>query len=327
MSEGRIRKVAVLTSGGDGPGMNAAIRAVVRSAATHGLECIGVLGGYDGLVNDRLRSLGTRDVSNIIQRGGTILRSARSEAFRTVKGRSTAAATLQRHGIDALVAIGGDGTFTGAHILFQEHGVRVIGLPGTIDNDLYGTDATIGYDTALNTAVEAIDRIRDTASSHDRLFFVEVMGRHTGHIALICAVAAGAEYVLVPEERQSIEGLMQALSQASGAKSSQIVIVAEGDEEGGAFEIARKVKERTDAYDIRVSVLGHLQRGGAPTVNDRILASRTGVAAVEHLLAGVHDSMVGVVNGAITVTPFKEAIGRQKPLQRELLHVLKVLAS
>jgi 6-phosphofructokinase 1 len=327
MSVQPIRRIGVLTSGGDGPGMNAAIRAVVRSATTSGLECIGVLGGYDGLVNDRLRPLGTRDVSNIIQRGGTILRSARSEAFRTVEGRATAVRTLQNHGIDALVAIGGDGTFTGAHILFQEHGIRIIGLPGTIDNDLYGTDATIGYDTALNTAVEAIDRIRDTASSHDRVFFVEVMGRDTGHIALMCAVAAGAEYVLIPEERQSIDGLMDALTLASRAKSSQIVIVAEGDEEGGAFEIARKVKERTAAYDIRVSVLGHLQRGGAPTVNDRILASRTGVAAVEQLLAGTHDAMVGVVNGAIAVTPFEQAIGKQKPLQRDLLHVLKVLAS
>ena len=327
MSGSAIRRIGVFTSGGDGPGMNAAIRAVVRSATAQGVECVGVIGGYDGLVNDRLQPLGTRDVSNIIQRGGTILRSARSEAFRTVEGRAQAAATLHRHGIDALVAIGGDGTFSGARILQQEHGTRVIGLPGTIDNDLYGTDATIGYDTALNTAVEAIDRIRDTASSHDRLFFVEVMGRNTGHIALMCAVAAGAEYVLVPEERQSIDGLMDALTSASTAKSSQIVIVAEGDEEGGAFEIARKVKARTDAYDIRVSVLGHLQRGGAPSVNDRILASRTGVAAVELLLQGVHDAMVGVVNGAITTTPFAEAIGRQKALQRELLHVLKVVAS
>jgi len=322
-----IRRIGVFTSGGDGPGMNAAIRAVVRSAAVRGVETIGILGGYDGLVHDRVRQLGSRDVSNIIQRGGTILRSARSEAFRHADGRTGAVETLYRHGIDALVAIGGDGTFTGAHILYQEHGIRVIGLPGTIDNDLSGTDATIGHDTALNTAVEAIDRIRDTASSHDRLFFVEVMGRDTGHIALQCAVAAGAEYVLIPEERQTIDGLMDALSNAPGERSSQIVIVAEGDEEGGAFEIARKVKARTDAYDIRVSVLGHLQRGGPPSVNDRILASRTGVAAVEQLLSGVHNAMVGVVNGAITITPFAEAISRHRPVQRELLHVLKVLAS
>ena len=327
MSGSAIRRIGVLTSGGDGPGMNAAIRAVVRSAAVQRVETVGVLGGYDGLIQDHVRPLGSRDVSNIIQRGGTILRSARSEAFRTPDGRWRAVDTLRRHGIDALVAIGGDGTFTGAHILHHEHGTRIIGLPGTIDNDLSGTDATIGHDTALNTAVEAIDRIRDTASSHDRLFFVEVMGRDTGHIALQCAVAAGAEYVLIPEERQTIEGLLDALSNAPGERSSQIVVVAEGDEEGGAFEIARKVKERTSAYDIRVSVLGHLQRGGPPSVNDRILASRTGVAAVEQLLSGVHDAMVGVVNGAISITPFAEAIGRQRPVKRELLHVLKVLAS
>jgi 6-phosphofructokinase 1 len=266
-------------------------------------------------------------VSNIIQRGGTILRSARSEEFRTKEGRQQAAATIARHGLEALVAIGGDGTFTGAKILFEEHGTRVIGLPGTIDNDLYGTDRTIGYDTALNTAVEAIDKIRDTASSHDRLFFVEVMGRDTGHIALMSAVAAGAEYALVPEKQQSIDGLVDALSIASSKKSSSIVVVAEGDEEGGAFEIARKVKARTSAYDIRVTVLGHLQRGGSPTVNDRILASRTGVAAVEHLMRGIHNAMVGLINDEVVITPFAEAIGRQKPLRQELFHVLQVLAT
>ncbi|HOZ40812.1 MAG TPA: 6-phosphofructokinase [Flavobacteriales bacterium] len=322
-----IERIGVFTSGGDGPGMNAAIRAVVRTAALNGVEVVGILGGYDGLVNDRVRALGPRDVSNIVQRGGTILRTARSEAFRTREGRATAHATLQRHGIDGLVAIGGDGTFTGAHILFEEFGTRVIGLPGTIDNDLYGTDRTIGFDTALNTAVEAIDRIRDTASSHDRLFFVEVMGRNTGHIALQCAVAAGAEYVLVPEVAQSIEALVVALSEASGMKSSSIVVVAEGDEEGGAFQIARKVKERSPGYDIRVSVLGHIQRGGTPSVNDRILASRTGVAAVEHLLQGDHDAMVGLVNENVVLTPFADAIGNQKALPQELFHVLTVLAT
>jgi 6-phosphofructokinase 1 len=322
-----IDRIGVLTSGGDGPGMNAAIRAVVRAASVHRVEVIGILGGYDGLVNDRVRLLGPRDVSNIIQRGGTMLRTARSEAFRTLEGRAAAQATLQRHGITGLVAIGGDGTFTGAHLLFKEHGTRIIGLPGTIDNDLYGTDHTIGFDTALNTAVEAIDRIRDTASSHDRLFFVEVMGRDTGHIALRCAVASGAEYVMVPEEEQSIGSLVDALSEAAGKKSSSIVVVAEGDEQGGAFDIARKVKERAPQYDIRVSVLGHIQRGGTPTVNDRILASRTGVAAVERLLAGDHDAMVGVVNDTIVLTPFADAIGKQKPLARELFHVLKVLAT
>jgi 6-phosphofructokinase 1 len=323
----RIERIGLFTSGGDGPGMNAAIRAVVRAAAVNGIEVTGILGGFDGLVQDHTRLLGPRDVSNIIQRGGTILRSARSEEFRTKEGRQQAAATIARHGMDAIVAIGGDGTFTGAKILFEEHGTRVIGLPGTIDNDLYGTDRTIGYDTALNTAVEAIDKIRDTASSHDRLFFVEVMGRDTGHIALMSAVAAGAEYVLVPEKEQSIQGLVDALSIASSKKSSSIVVVAEGDEEGGAFEIARKVKAHTSAYDIRVTVLGHLQRGGSPSVNDRILASRTGVAAVEHLLRGTHNAMVGLVNDEVVVTPFEVAIGRQKPLRQELFHVLQILAS
>ncbi len=323
----RIERIGLFTSGGDGPGMNAAIRAVVRAAAVNGIEVTGILGGFDGLVQDYTRPLGPRDVSNIIQRGGTILRSARSEEFRTKEGRQQAAATIARHGLEALVAIGGDGTFTGAKILFEEHGTRVIGLPGTIDNDLYGTDRTIGYDTALNTAVEAIDKIRDTASSHDRLFFVEVMGRDTGHIALMSAVAAGAEYVLVPEKEQSIDVLVDALSIASSKKSSSIVVVAEGDEEGGAFEIARKVKARTSAYDIRVTVLGHLQRGGSPSVNDRILASRTGVAAVEHLMRGTHNAMVGLINDEVVITPFAEAIGRQKPLRQELFHVLQVLAS
>lgn len=323
----RIERIGLFTSGGDGPGMNAAIRAVVRAASVNGIEVTGILGGYDGLVNDITRPLGPRDVSNIIQRGGTILRSARSEAFRTAEGRAQAAATMARHRLDGLVAIGGDGTFTGAKVLFEEHGTRVIGLPGTIDNDLFGTDRTIGYDTALNTAVDAIDKIRDTASSHDRLFFVEVMGRDTGHIALVSAVAAGAEYVLVPEKEQSIDGLVAALSEASSKKSSSIVVVAEGDEEGGAFEIARKVKARTSRYDIRVSILGHLQRGGSPSVNDRILASRTGVAAVEELMKGTHNAMVGLINDQVVVTPFAEAIGRQKPLQQELFHVLHVLAS
>jgi 6-phosphofructokinase 1 len=266
-------------------------------------------------------------VSNIIQRGGTILRSARSEAFRTVEGRARAKATMDRHGMDALVVIGGDGTFDGAEVLANEHGVAVVGLPGTIDNDLSGTDHTIGFDTAVNTAVEAIDRIRDTASSHDRLFFVEVMGRHSGFIALASAVAAGAEYVLLPERPQGIDELVEALAHAATSKSSSIVVVAEGDEEGGAFDVARKVKARHDHYDIRVSVLGHLQRGGAPTVNDRILASRLGVAAVEHLLNGTRSAMIGVVNGAVVATPFSQAIKGGKVPDPELYRVLGILAT
>lgn len=324
---GAIGHIGLLTSGGDSPGMNAAIRAVVRTAAQAGSEVTGVLGGYNGLVGDHVRTLGPRDVSNIVQRGGTILRSARSEAFRTEDGRRQAKATMDRHGMDALVVIGGDGTFTGAEIFAREHGVPVVGLPGTIDNDLSGTDNTIGFDTAVNTAVEAIDRIRDTASSHDRLFFVEVMGRHSGFIALACAVAAGAEYVLLPEKPQGIAELTDALANAATNKSSSIVVVAEGDEEGGAFDVARKVRERYDHFDIRVSVLGHLQRGGAPTVNDRILASRLGVAAVEHLLAGTRSAMLGSVNGNITVTPFDRAIKGSKLPDPELYRILGILAT
>lgn len=322
-----IQHIGIFTSGGDSPGMNAAIRAVVRTAILRGLRVSGILGGYDGMVNDQVRDLGTRDVSNIIQRGGTILRSARSEAFRTAEGRTKAADTLRKHGIDALVAIGGDGTFTGGHVLWQEHGVRMIGLPGTIDNDLYGTDLTIGYDTAVNTAVEAIDKIRDTASSHDRLFFVEVMGRDTGFIALASGLASGAEYVMVPEELQSLDNLVAALREASHSKSSSIVVVAEGDEEGGAFEIARKTRLAMPETDIRVAVLGHLQRGGSPSATDRILASRLGVAAVEGLLEGKGDAMAGLVNDQVVFTPFASAVGQRKPLERDLMRVLHILAT
>jgi 6-phosphofructokinase 1 len=307
--------------------MNAAIRAVVRTAAYHGIRVTGFLGGYDGLVHDRTMPMGPRDVSNIIQRGGTILRSARSEIFRTPEGRRMARETLERHGIEALVAIGGDGTFAGAKALYEEHGVRTIGLPGTIDNDLEGTDWSIGFDTAVNTAMVAIDRIRDTASSHDRLFFVEVMGRDTGFIALSSAVAAGAEFVMVPEQKEGIDDLVAALSNAAQSKSSSIVVIAEGDEEGGAFEIARKVKERFTHYDTRVSVIGHMQRGGSPTVNDRILASRTGVSAVEALIEGKGNAMVGMVNGTIVITPFEKAIGKQKKLDMDLYRMLFILAT
>jgi 6-phosphofructokinase 1 len=322
-----IGHIGVFTSGGDSPGMNAAIRAVVRSAAYHGLRCSGIMGGYDGMIRDEVRPLGPRDVSNIIQRGGTILRSARSDGFRTLEGRSQATATLQRHGIDALVAIGGDGTFAGARALFQEHEIRIIGLPGTIDNDLAGTDRTIGFDTAVNTAVEAIDKLRDTAASHDRLFFVEVMGRDTGFIALASAIAAGAEYVMLPEVPQRIEELAAALARAEQSKSSSIVVVAEGDEEGGAAEVARKVKLIHPQYDMRVTVLGHLQRGGSPTVVDRVMASRMGVAAVDQLLQGARDAMVGEVCGQIVLTPFAEAIGHRKRIPEDLLRLMPVLAT
>lgn len=322
-----MKHIGVLTSGGDSPGMNAAIRAVVRAATCKGVEVTGILGGYDGLVNDRTLSLGVRDVSNIIQRGGTMLRSARSDAFRTEEGRQRAAATLLDRGIDGLIAIGGDGTFTGANILHQEHGIRIIGLPGTIDNDLWGTDQTIGFDTAVNTAVQAIDKIRDTASSHDRLFFVEVMGRDTGFIAMASGLASGAEYVMVPEKLQSIHEVVDSLKAASKTKSSSIVVVAEGDEEGGAFEIARKVRIALPETDIRVTVLGHLQRGGSPSASDRVLASRLGVAAVDALISGKQNAMVGMMNDQLVFTPFAVATGRRKQLNRDLFRILAILAT
>lgn len=321
------RHFGLLTSGGDSPGMNAAIRAVVRTASVNGARVTGFVGGYDGLVNDRTRLLGPRDVSNIIQRGGTMLRTARSAEFLTKEGRARAAEVVRHHGIDGLVVIGGDGTFAGADILFQEHGIPAVGIPGTIDNDLAGTDRSIGYDTAINTAVEAIDRIRDTASSHDRLFFVEVMGRDSGAIALDCAVAAGAEFVLVPEREERIEQLITAILGADGTKSSSIVVVAEGETEGGAFVVAQRVKERLPKKDIRVTVIGHVQRGGSPTVNDRVLASRLGVAAVGSLLREEHGGMVGMINGQVAFTPFRNAIQGQRELDPELFRVLNILAT
>ena len=324
--ESPVSHIGVFTSGGDAPGMNAAIRAVVRTAHFHGLRVSGIYGGYNGLVNDEVRMLEVRDVSNIIQRGGTILRSARSAAFRTVEGRSTAKGTLDHHGIDGLVAIGGDGTFKGAAQFFEEHGVPVVGITGTIDNDLAGTDTTIGFDTATNTAMEAVDRIRDTASSHDRMFFVEVMGRTCGAIALHCGIAAGAEYIMVPEREQGIDELISALEHAETSKSSVIVIVAEGDEQGGAYEIARKVKERYDHYDTRVSVLGHVQRGGNPSVADRVLASRSGVAAVEALIAGHSSTMVGERQRKMALIPFMEVLSKRQLLEEDLLRILHILS-
>lgn len=322
-----IEHLAVLTSGGDSPGMNAAIRAVVRTALYHGKGISGIHHGYDGLVKDDISPLTGRSVSGIISKGGTILGSARSAVFRTVEGRKQAFDNLKSRGIDAIVAIGGDGTFTGAKIFQEELGLPLIGIPGTIDNDLFGTDTTLGYDTASNIAVEAIDRIRDTASSHDRLFFVEVMGRHAGFIAVRCALAGGAEAVMIPERDQSIEDLVTILERGADQKTSSIVIVAEGDEQGGALEIARKVKERFDHYDTRVTVLGHIQRGGSPTTFDRVLASRLGVAAVESLLAGTSKVMVGRVAGEMVETPFSEAIGKKKDVEEELLRIQQILAT
>jgi 6-phosphofructokinase 1 len=322
----RPRHIGVLTSGGDAPGMNAAVRAVVRTACFHGVKVSGIFGGFQGLIDPEIRELGPRNVGNILQRGGTMLRSSRSQGFRTPEGRATARINMERAGIDALVVIGGNGTQQGAAALRTEQGVRLIGVPSTIDNDLGGTDRTIGFDTACQTAVEAIDRLRDTAWSHGRVFFVEVMGRKAGHIAARCALACGAEYTLVPERRQGIEELVDALRNASAQKNSSIVIVAEGDELGDAFTIASAVKERLPAIDPRVTVLGHVQRGGTPTVADRELASLLGNAAVERSLAGHEGELCGLLNGNVAFTPLDVALATPHALNEELLRVAAVLA-
>ncbi len=324
----KIKRIGVLTSGGDAPGMNAAIRAVVRAAIHNGCEAYGVYGGYQGLINGDLKRLKTRDVSNIIQRGGTILKSARSAEFRTPEGRAKAAEVLRENKIDALVVIGGDGSFTGARLLIQEHDIPVVGIPGTIDNDLYGTDSTIGYDTAVNTAVEAVDKIKDTASAHNRLFFVEVMGRDVGFIALRVAIATGAEAVLVPEVETDLTDLERFLEKDyDPSKSSGIVIVAEGDKEGGAYSVAKKVSESHPEYDIRVSVLGHMQRGGSPSAFDRVLASQLGVAAVDALMDDQKSIMVGIMNKEIVHIPFNKTIKHTKGLNPELLNLVRVLTT
>lgn len=319
--------IAVLTSGGDAPGMNAAIRAIVRTAAFHGIRVSGVMDGYDGLVKGGFIQLGPRDVRNIVQRGGTMLRSARSEAFRTAEGRAMAAQGLRAAGIEALICIGGGGTQAGAHQLATEQGVRLLGVASTIDNDLGGSDRTLGFDTACNTALEAIDRLRDTASSYGRIFFVEVMGRDTGFIAMHTGIAAGAEYVMVPERRENVDELVRALEERSREKGSSIVVVAEGDEEGGAVKIAARVKERCPRFDIRVSVLGHLQRGGNPTMADRLLAARLGAGAVEGLIAGRHHCVVGIINGALTFTPHAAALAQKKNFEPELDRLVRMLAT
>ena len=323
-----LKKIAVFTSGGDSPGMNAAIRAVTRTGIYYGLQVIGVMHGYGGLINGEFTELDTSAVSNIIQRGGTILKSSRSEAFRTKEGRKIAYEQLQNKNIDALVAIGGDGTFTGAQIFDEEYDFPIIGIPGTIDNDLYGTDHTLGYDSALNTAMNAIDNIRDTAASHDRLFFVEVMGRDVGFIALRCGIAGGAEAVLVPETKSDLSNLMNTLENGwKRNKSSMIVIVAEGDETGGAFKVAEIVKKKFTQYDTRVSVIGHMQRGGNPSCADRVLASRLGVGAVEALLNGEKAKMIGVIHRDLVLTSFEKTIKHNKDINREFLKLVDILSS
>ena len=322
-----MKKIGVFTSGGDSPGMNACIRSVVRTAVFHELEVVGIRNGYNGLIQGDFMELKSHSVANIIQKGGTILKSARSEEFKTEEGRKKSFENIQSAGIEGIVAIGGDGTFTGANIFNAEYHVPFIGVPGTIDNDLYGTDLTIGYDTALNTVIDAVDKIRDTASSHNRLFFIEVMGKDAGFIALRSGIATGAEAVLVPETTTYVEELIDKLSQGRRkSKTSGIVIVAEGDDAGGAFEVANKVKEKFNEYDTRVVVLGHIQRGGAPSAKDRVLASQLGHAAVENLLKGENNKMVGLINNQIELTPFGKAIKHTKKLNRQLLQLVEVLS-
>jgi len=322
-----MKRIAVFTSGGDAPGMNACVRAVVRTALRNKLEVFGINRAYAGMISGDLVSLDFNSVSNIIQRGGTILKSARCEEFRTVDGRAKAAEQLKKFKVDGVVAIGGDGTFTGAQIFTKEHGIPFIGCPGTIDNDLFGTDNTIGYDTALNTVIEAVDKIRDTADAHDRLFFVEVMGRDAGFIALRSGIAVGADAVLIPETETFVDSLIQRLKIGKAhQKTSSIIIVAEGDDGGGAYEVARKVKAKYNHYETKVTVLGHIQRGGSPSAADRVLASMLGKAAVDALVAGRRNEMVGVVNRKIAFTGFAKAIKHHQAINKELLHLAESLA-
>lgn len=323
-----MKRIAVFTSGGDAPGMNACIRAVVRAAVYHGVEVFGIRRGYSGMINGDIFQMTSQSVSNIVQRGGTILKSARSKEFMTPEGRKKAYDQLQKFGIEGLVAIGGNGTFTGATIFYDEYTIPTVGAPGTIDNDLYGTDYTIGYDTAVNTALEAIDKIRDTADSHDRVFFIEVMGRDSGYIAIQSGIAGGAEVVMVPEVLTPISEVVEVLRQGwNRQKSSSIIVVAEGDEEGNAAEVAEKIKQQIDInLDIRVTTLGHIQRGGIPTAFDRILASRLGLGALEGLLDGQKNVMAGVINNELVYTPFKDTIRLPKPINEDLLRMVKILS-
>ncbi|WP_194767668.1 6-phosphofructokinase [Tamlana sp. I1] len=324
-----IKKIAVLTSGGDSPGMNAAVRSVVRTCAYHNVECLGVYRGYEGLIEGDFKEFNARSVKGIINKGGTVLKSARSKEFRTVEGRKKAFKNLKDANVDGLVVIGGDGSFTGALIFNQEFNFPVMGIPGTIDNDIFGTSHTIGFDTALNTVVDAIDKIRDTASSHNRLFFVEVMGRDVGHIALNCGIAGGAEEILIPEEDLGLDRLVESLNKSrKSGKTSSIVIVAEGDKIGkNIFELKDYVDENMEGYDVRVSVLGHMQRGGAPSCFDRVLASRMGVKAVEAMLDGESNYMVGLKNGKMELTPLDSAIKGKTKINLELLRVSDIMST
>lgn len=320
-----MKKIGIFTSGGDSPGMNACIRAAVRTALYHGLEVDAIYKGYQGMIEGDIQAMSTQSVANIIQRGGTILKTARSKAFMTPEGRKKAYENLQNRGIDGLICIGGNGSYAGALQLYKEWGVPTIGCPGTIDNDLYGTDYTIGFDTAVNTALDAIDRIRDTADSHNRTFFVEVMGRHAGFIALHVGLGGGAEEILIPEQMNDPQWIDQLFSEEKRRKSFSIIVVAEGDEEGGAIKSAEKVKALYPEIDPRVSILGHIQRGGKPSAADRLLATRIGSGAVEGLMQGYQFHACGIKNDQITYTPFEDAIHKIKSLAPELLALSKKL--
>ena len=320
-----IKNIAVLTSGGDAPGMNAGIRAVVRTGIYNNLNVFGVRRGYDGLVKGEILPMDAKSVANIIQRGGTMLKTARSEEFKTYEGRKQAYENIQKLGIDALIVIGGDGTFTGASKFIEEFDVPILGMPGTIDNDLAGTDFTIGYDTAINTVVDAVDKIRDTAESHDRVFVIEVMGRDSGLIALRSGISTGAEAVLIPELKVDYDAIMKRLDKSRKNKSSRIIIVAEGDKEGGEV-VADKIKENFPHYDVRLSILGHIQRGGRPSCMDRVLASRLGVASVEGLLEGRRGEMAGLICGQVQFTPFNKAIKHIDKINENLTRIVEILS-
>ena len=322
-----VNRIAVLTSGGDAPGMNAAVRAVVRTAAFNNITCFAVYKGYQGLIDGDFDEMNARSVNNIVNKGGTILKSARCLEFRTIEGRQKALKNIKKHKIDGLIVIGGDGTFTGAMVFHKEHNIPVIGIPGTIDNDISGTTSTIGYDTALNTVIGAIDKIRDTAISHNRLFFVEVMGRDAGHIALNAGIGAGAEEILIPEEDMGLDRLLESLKRSEKTgKQSSIVVIAEGDKTGkNVFEIASYVEQNMPYYEVRVSVLGHMQRGGTPTCYDRVLASRRGVHAVESIIDGKTNMMVGLMHEKMTLYPLQDAIKGKSKISKDLIRVSDIL--
>ena len=326
--EKKVTKIGVLTSGGDSPGMNAAIRAVVRTGIYHGLEVYGIMRGYSGMVENDIFKMESKSVANIIQRGGTILKTSRCKEFFTPEGRKAAYDNLKKHGINGLVIIGGDGSFRGAQIFSNEFDIPCIGLPGTIDKDIAGTDFTIGFDTAVNTAVEAIDKIRDTADAHDRLFIIEVMGRDAGYIALHSGIATGAENILIPERKTIINDIIKALEEKERRhKLVNLIVVAEGEEFGGADQVAKVIKERLPQQEVRVCILGHIQRGGSPSCMDRLIASRMGYHAVECLMEGRHNVFVGIVNNKMNYTPLNEAVKKKQRISEEWMTVVKILSS